>query len=77
MDDLDAELLNNLGKYALEPVTTNTGEMGCKPSHQYKTELMTPNLRFVTGPLSTSVWRCMRFDHLESCLRSRTLLTAF
>jgi hypothetical protein len=57
------------GEYRIDVVTTADGQDAATESEEWKRELMTPILHRVRGPLSTQIWRYMRFEHLESMLR--------
>lgn len=61
------------GDYRQDLVLTPSGEPAVAPSAAWKRELMTPILDAVKGPLSTAIWRYMRYEHLEAALRSSAL----
>ncbi len=61
------------GDYRIDVVTTADGSLAATPSQEWKRELMTPVLDRVKGPLATRVWRYMRFEHLDTALRKRSL----
>lgn len=61
-------------EYRLVPsLTTDTGEPCVIESEEYIQELLTPDLSRVEGPLRQTVFRYMKLEHLERCLRDREL----